>query len=252
MRRLRLLGLFLVGVLVPVTVAPVVGPAAAGTAQTQIESDRQYPSSLPGVYYDGVGPGKNFRPGPDQVGFAGRLTAIDVPLPDQTLALERRPAGSDTWTAIATKVTGADGWTTFYTKVVGNADYRITYAGDETYPPATGEAMPLVAMRDFNAVMVKRRGTPYLRGDINPGWGRKAVSWQRKTCAGCAWRTLATRQAGSTGSWEFRAAYPPTGKKWYFRARLAATTAFTVSLSAVLRTTTIPGISGPTHHASLD
>lgn len=251
MPRLRTIGLVLALLTVSVAGALPGGPATAGTASTQIESDRQYPASLPGVYFDGVGPGKNFRPGPDQVGFAGRLTAIGAPLPDQTLALERRPAGSDTWTAIATHLTGDDGWTTFYTPVAGNADYRITYAGDETYPAATGETMPLVAMRDFNAVMVKRQGTPFLRGDINPGWGRKVVAWQRRTCGTCAWRTVMTRKAGRDGSWEFRAAFPPTGKKWFFRAKLASTASFMTSTSAVLRTRTLPGRPGTGHRARI-
>lgn len=173
MRSRRLVALVLALLVVLTTGALGAGSATAGTAVTQIRNDRQYPLSVEGVYFDRIGPGPKYRPGPEVVGFAGQLTYVGKGLPDQRLTFERRLVGKDTWVPIASATTDEEGWAHFHTRVVGNADYRFTYAGDETHYGSTGAAMHFHAMRDLNAIQVKKDGVPSLQGDINPGWGNK-------------------------------------------------------------------------------
>ncbi len=228
-----------------VVATPVESVAATGRApqDTTIRGEQQYRT---GVYTDRIG-----SPVPnDRVGFAGRLLdAQGNPIPNETLALLRRLRGQRSWTRIAETKTGdagspQPGWAIFHTNVVGNAGYRVVYAGDAHHAPSRSAPMMLRAMRDLNAQLVQHgKGThkkAFLRGNVNPGWAGKQITWQRKKCRTCHWRTIAHRQTSpKIARWRFRGAYPPLHHTWFFRAKVRRTDRFVASYSRILRTRSV-------------
>jgi hypothetical protein len=231
MRLLRALALPLLVVLL----APVIGAGAAsaeGDAATKVTIAGK---PRVGVFRDDLGP----KSTPDVVRHRGRLTTADgAPVAGATVQLQRQLTGGDLATSDGT--TDSDGTYEFFTPIAGNATYRVVYAGDVGYESAESGVVDLKAMRDFNARLVEKARVAIFKGDINPEWNDKVVTWQRKTCKTCAWKTIASEKSGDTGTWRFRGAYPPVNKKWFYRAALAGTELFVKSYSATLITTTTP------------
>ncbi len=223
-----LLSAALVGGLLTAAPASALEP----TVPTAIAVEQQFHKA---VYADGVGPKTR-----DRVGFAGGLSADGTPVVDATVTLERQLTTEEAYLAIDTETTDKDGVAVFFTRVAGNASYRVTFAGDDTNLPSESEPMTLKAMRDFNATKVTKGRKIWLKGDVNPGWGKRKVVLQRKTCGSCTWKKVRQQRTTASGGFKLRAAYPPLHKKWRFRARLKATDAFVASVSAVLKTRTVP------------
>jgi hypothetical protein len=159
-----------------------------------------------------------------------------VPVAGAEVTLERMLAPGTTWHALDTVTTDANGVAAFSTPVRGNGAYRAEYAGDVALAAATAAPVPLDAMRDFNAEVAQTRTGVFLHGNVNPGWGRHRVSWQRRTCDSCDWRTLSTARTSRTGAWRFQGAWSREGRTWWFRAKLAGTAEFVTSTSSMLVT----------------
>lgn len=223
-----LLSAALVGGLLTAAPASALEP----TVVTELVAGQQFHKA---VYADGVGPKTR-----DRVGFAGGLSAGGEPIADATLILERQLTTEDVFVGVDELQTDEQGGAVFFTKAAGNASYRVTFAGDETNLPAESEPMTLKVMRDFNASKVTKGRRIWLKGDVNPGWGKRKVILQRKTCGSCNWKKVRQQRTTASGGFKLRAAYPPLHKKWRFRAKLKATEEFVASVSAVLRTRTVP------------
>lgn len=230
MRIARTLTMLVTVVLLLAPVTGVVGTASAATA-TQLSI-----SGSPGlgVYRDDIGPNST----PDRVRHRGQLTTGDgVPVVGVTVELERKLVGGE-WEALTVDaVTDEEGRYEFLSYIEGNARYKVVYDGDDVHDPAESVVVKLMAMRDFNAVLVERRGVAILKGNVNPGWNNKVVRWQKKTCKRCTWETLERARTGDRGGWRFRGYYPAAGKRWFYRAELDATKRFARSRSGVLVTT---------------
>lgn len=206
---------------------------AAGGTPAQL-SIRQSPDR--GIYHDEIGPRAA-----DVVEHTGRLTTTDgSPVADATVTLERRLSGETGWTALEDDTTDAQGRYTFRSDIAGNASYHVVSGQDGLEPSASGEVL-LEAMRDFNAVLVEKDHRAVLKGNLNPGWDRKIVRWQKKRCKGCSWRTVDKARSGDHGSWRFSGQYPRLGDTWYYRARIKGTDDFVASVSAMLITTRVAG-----------
>lgn len=239
MRTNKTLGTVVALVLISLTgslfvAAPAVG---AGTTPTSIAIEHKMKK---GIFYDEVGPDMSEDGARDVAGYAGRLTDAGTgePLNGMTLVLERKLFDEDSWTAVGEGVTQTvemrdqmvDGVATVFTPVVATAKYRFTYAGDVTYAPSESATKALKAMRDFNAVVFEKKGQPYLKGNINPGWGGKKVSFQKKK--GSKWVTIKTQKATKSGGFKFRGSYPPRlGMTWKFRARIPKSKGYVESVS---------------------
>ena len=223
-------------VLVPVVllapVAGVVTPASAATPTTISIAGK--PDTA--IYHDDIGPKTA-----DVVRHRGQLAAVGgEPIDGATVVLARQMPGGE-WTELDEDVTNADGRYEFLTYVAGNAEYRVTYTGDAEYTGSKSGVHRLKAMRDFNAVLVEKPKSAVLKGNINPGWDNKVVTWQRKTCKACGWKKVDQAKSGDNGAWAFTASYPPLGKKWRYRATIDGDQDFVKSFSAMLVTTTTAG-----------
>lgn len=226
----RILSL-LVPVLLLAPVAGVVAPAAAATS-TAITLNGQ-PSV--GIFHDEIG-----SKTADVFRHRGRLTTTSGdPVGGATIHLERMLTTDADWVRFtgADVATDADGYYTFFTYVEGNGRYRAVYEGDAVYAPVTSEPQRMRAMRDFNSQLVEKPKAAILKGNINPEWNNKKIVWQKRTCKTCRWTRIAKDRTGDKGSWRFSGAYPPVGKKWYYRATIDGTTEFVKSYSATLITT---------------
>jgi hypothetical protein len=216
--------------------APGWGARADTPAASTATLVRVTPASLPAVFHDDVDAGRSSLPGVDVIDYRATLTTSDGPVHDVSVTLERVLAPGTTWRAIGTATTDASGVADFSTPVRGNGAYRVSYAGSDTTGPSTSPSVSLEAMRDFNARLVEKASGVYLRGNVNPGWGHRTVTWQRRTCSTCAWRRVDRARTSRTGAWGFQGAFPPHGRTWWFRARLASTSTFVTSTSSMLRT----------------
>lgn len=239
MLRSRALGLFTSLALVGAPAAVISMPGSAAAAETTEMSASVTPKK--GMYNDDAA---GAAAAPDVVKYKGRLrTAAGDDIAGVTVVLERKLATEPAYSVLDSMTTGGKGRAKFATPVAGNAKYRVVFAGNDTYSASSSTAMKLNAMRDFNARMVEKGSgadkKAFLKGNINPGWDHRGVSWQRKKCGTCGWKTLDKKKSGGAGGWRFRAGFPKVGKVWRFRARIGGTDSFVAGTSAVLRTRTV-------------
>ncbi|RYP84252.1 hypothetical protein EKO23_16475 [Nocardioides guangzhouensis] len=219
MRRQRLL----VGVLG----TALVGAFPVALTSTSAVAGTALASSVDGQYY-GAPDGNGIWRFGQRIRFEATVTvqcdAAD-PLPygcspvdetGDTIALQRRLAGTTAWRTVTTKqATGA--LTTLVTPSVGRAVYRIVYSGGTSQGYAgsrTGNSPTLKGSRNpHGKAVLTRRGTFY-RGNVDPGWGRKPVTIQKKNCAAarCGWHTYATVRTTRNGSYSARITVPRTGR----------------------------------------
>lgn len=213
------------------------GPAAQADppVPTTMTLARQ-PPAHPAVYHDRIDNGPASLPGVDHIEYQASLTSSGLPVAGQQVVLQRRLAGASDWKDVAAATTDQNGNAMFSTPVKGNATYQATYAGDLLLASATSGSVTLAAMRDFNAHIVQRSGKLYLEGNINPGWGRRRVSWQARTCRTCHWRTLTTARTSRSGAWRFRGGWAKDGRRVWFRAKLDRTNDFVTSTSSMMET----------------
>ena len=176
-----------------------------------------------------------------QVGYTTNGTSwylIDTGPDDGTVTLQRRMAGTTAWKDIDT---ADDPSNVDFTGVVAraNAAYRLVYSGgsypDATtptynYAPSTSTADNLKVTRNLGDYGKKTHGKLYIKGNVNPGWGHKTVTVQRRTCSKCAWKTYSRVRTSGTGAWSARVTAPRTGS-WYYRATVARSTQYAQSFS---------------------
>ena len=146
-------------------------------------------------------------------------------LPDNSgvITLKRRMAGAKKWTTIGTD--SNDGQFSFTTRSKGVARYKISYNGGTvsgyTFAPAAKDRV-IKGSRHPHSKGVKSGGKLYYRGNVDPGWGRKPVTIQKKNCKSCGWHGYKTVRTSRTGGYSARI-YAPSSGRWYFRSVVKAT-----------------------------
>ena len=144
---------------------------------------------------------------------------------DDSVTLFRRMKGSTRDRLIATKEVGADGTFVFATASRGNAYYRIEYSGSPSLAYEASSVSGLIkGSRNPRGTAVITRQGAFYRGNVDPGWGRRSVTIQRKTCAAdsCPWRAYKTVTTTRTGAYSAKIAVPRTGRL-YWRSTVAPT-----------------------------
>ena len=188
-------------ILAAATLAP---PAqAVGAAETTLVGTP--PSQTSAMHNDNID--VPVPPRADVLVYKATLTSGEVPVSSRTVVLERMFATGTAWKPAGEGVTNANGVARVATDVVKNATYRLSFAGDTDYGAATSGTMAMLQVhRDFNLDYEVVRGDVFIFGNINPGFGNRAVNLQKRTCSTCAWRTVNRKNSTVGGGWRFKVA----------------------------------------------
>lgn len=216
------LGAALLGAL-PVALAT--SPAQAGAAlQTSI--DGTYTSPLAGESYYRYGRTIKFNLNVRAQCAADDTEPYDCTPPDEpgdSVKLQRQIKGSTSWATVSTAF-DASAPVSFTTSSVGTATYRIVYSGGTSfgYAPVTVTTPVLKGSRNPNTRGVKSGGKLYLKGNVNPGWGNRYVTIQKKNCKSCSWYKFKSVKTNRYGAYAGRIYAPRSGSD-FFRVKVPAT-----------------------------
>jgi hypothetical protein len=139
------------------------------------------------------------------------------------ITLQSRKAGSSTWKTLGTRADESS--FSFSPTSKGSVVYRVLYNGgtDGTYTfQSSSKDRTAKGSRHPHSKGVKSGGRLYYRGNVDPGWGHKPVTIQKKSCKSCSWRGYTTVRTSSTGGYSARI-YAPSSGRWYFRSIVKAT-----------------------------
>ncbi len=75
------------------------------------------------------------------------------------------------------------------------------------------KALPL---RDLNDKLVQKPRGLFIKGNVNPGWGKKPVVIQKATCKTCAFKKVGQARTNKAGKWSYKLSAPAKGN-WYWK-----------------------------------
>jgi lysozyme len=167
------------------------------------------------------------------VRMEGTLVDGATPIAGRTVTLVRQPAGSSTWTKVASVTTDAGGHFTTSPIVDQPAAYRAVFAGDSLYVPSTSGSVsltitPPAATRltltsPSSPTRLTKGRTTKLAGSIStasgePLAGRSIRIWKRLVGTSRWYRVARTTSLDPRGTW--RVEVGPT-QSCFFRAEYA-------------------------------
>jgi len=146
-----------------------------------------------------------------------------VPDGTGTVTLKVRNAGASKWKTLGTRSNESS--FSFSPTSKGSVVYRVVYSGGtwDTYSfQSSSKDRTAKGSRHPHSKGVESGGRLYYRGNVDPGWGRKPVTIQKKNCKSCGWHSYKTVRTSSTGGYSARI-YAPSSGRWYFRSIVKAT-----------------------------
>ena len=161
-----------------------------------------------------------YAPGAGCDTASGWCTAPDA---TGTITLKVRKAGASKWKTVGTRSNESS--FSFSPTSKGSVVYRVVYNGG-TYGSYTfassSKDRTAKGSRNPHSKGVKSGGKLYYRGNVDPGWGHKTVTIQKKSCKSCGWRTYKNVRTSRSGGYSARI-YAPSSGRWYFRSVVRAT-----------------------------
>lgn len=154
--------------------------------------------------------------------------------PGEVVVLEKRPAGTSTWTTVASRTTSSTGTVSVRVTPSSTTRYRWRHAdhrgvaGPSTSSTTTASVRPKVALSVRTALPTSRSLTAIDVKSSKPQWDT-SVYLQR--LAGGTWRTIGVEEQSSTGAAAFRVRLPAGTVK--LRATTTPTTAYLAGTSPV-------------------
>lgn len=170
----------------------------------------------------------------DTAVLEGQVVTEDGAIPDATVDLLAREAGSDEWSPIASTSTDPDtGIFSFdCLRPRMTTEYQAVYEGTLFYKSSQDERAIGVARRVPDAMNQVASDRFRFEGLVEPGYAGRPVLLQRKDCSTCRWRTIARRDTSSRSAWWFTIDVSGfTGSRW-FRAVVPADERYVLSFSA--------------------
>lgn len=144
---------------------------------------------------------------------------------DDTVKLFRTPRGGDRKLVRTVRLDRSRGIVAFRVKSRGNASYSLAYSGasngGDTYRSASVRRA-IKGSRNPHGRGVLRKGRAFYVGDVNPGWGNRRVTVQRKACQECGWKRFTRVRTNKAGRYAVHVGAPRKGS-WWFRAKVPAT-----------------------------
>ena len=149
----------------------------------------------------------------DGVTVKGHLASGGHAMPDTSVTLMRRVAGTTTWKPRATLTTGPRGWVSAALRPTASADFKFVYAGALSYHAAASLPVPVhvrttVDLRLKDASVAK--GDPIVfTGAVAPNRGGESVLLQRRKDG--AWVTVNADALSKASRYRFELAAAKSG-----------------------------------------
>lgn len=155
-------------------------------------------------------------------------TYCTLPDTEGDLKVYRKLGGTSSYRLLKTIADESQQFT-FSSPSQGTAYYKVVYSGGTasdgtTTYTVTGSELSrrIKGSRNPHGKAVRSRGKLYFRGNVDPGWGRKPVTIQKKACKSCGWRSYKTVRTSRYGAYSVRISAPRSGR-WFWRSTVGAT-----------------------------
>lgn len=165
-----------------------------------------------------------------RVSFGGWVTAGSTcgPCGQGTVHLQRRIAGSTTWSTLSTRDLGVDATPTWSHAPTRTAYYRLYFPGYSNLATASYSASIKVSVRR-NLHDNFRRATRTYYGKVTPSYNRRWVTIQKSNCSNptsksCRWTTYKAVKTSGTGAWSLR--LPVYARRTHFRGYVKASNGY--------------------------
>jgi hypothetical protein len=169
----------------------------------------------------------------------GKLQSGSVGASAQTVALQRRAAGSTVWASAGSATTGADGAFTVNVAASTNAAYRVIFPGTTTYAGSTSAAVSAKVLRNLGARQHKISGPKFrFYGKVTPKYAKKKVVLQRKIGASGHWKTIGSQKTTALSKWSFTVLAKRTRGSVFYRAFTPASVSYVKSYTPDFKITT--------------
>lgn len=113
--------------------------------------------------------------------------------------------------------------------VLQNAYYRVRFTGGSGYAASTPAGKLLRVTRNLNDRVLNSGGKAYIKGNVDPGWGKRYVKVFRKFGKAGKWKLYAKVKTKANGAFAARIKNAPGTE--YFFAQVNGSTAFVTSPS---------------------
>ena len=174
-----------------------------------------------------------------QVVYTDPATGTQYAADGLTVTLAERYLGTATWTNVATDVTSGFQPTFDFTRTARrNTEYRVTFAGDQSYLASAGLVTVQVHRRVTSRIAEPREHVFFMTGKVKPAYAGKRVYLMRQRCPSCAYRTYSSQRTSATSTFRFPLPRPARGS-YHFKVRVPGDAAFLVSYSSEWRLTRI-------------
>lgn len=154
--------------------------------------------------------------------------------PGEVVVLEKRPAGTSTWTTVASRTTSSTGTVSVRVTPSSTTQYRwrhadhLGVAGPSTSSTTTASVRPKVALSVRTTLPTSRSLTAI---DVKSSKPQRDTSVYLQRLVGGTWRTIGVEEQSSTGAAAFRVRLPAGTVK--LRATTTPTTAYLAGTSPV-------------------
>lgn len=154
----------------------------------------------------------------DTATLKGQVVTQDGAIPDATVDLVAREAGSSKWVSVGSATSDSETGVFSFTclKPIRTTEYRAVYHGTLLYGGSEGDRTVEVARRVPDAMTQVAPDQFRFQGSVEPRYVARSVLLQRKSCSSCSWRTLSRATTTARSEWRFTIDVSGfTGSRWY-------------------------------------
>lgn len=148
--------------------------------------------------------------------------------------LYRKINGNTRWVHLETRRTNERRHPSFrfQTRARANASYRVVFRGNAQLQRSR-RVTGVTVYRLFNARL--EDGSGRFHGRVVPRYGHHVISLDKRNCAKCSWRQVATTTTADRGRYSFKVGAPRTGR-YYWRLQTPRSLKYKRSYSGVFTT----------------
>jgi len=162
-------------------------------------------------------------------GTRGALAGVQV-------KLYRQLGASRTWVYLGSATTGSGLIPRFQFVTLSrmNANYKVAFAGDDSFGPSS-DVTWLEVYRLFNGHIYDGRSVATYKGNVTPYYTHKPITLERRSCASCPYVDYKSGLTGTNGAFSFALPAPAHGR-WWWRVTVPGNPGFIRSYGGTLTT----------------